>query len=291
MTVFDELLKEINNLERFSFDEASIRLIEWIDNAPDLLCLIDGIGSIPESIPHDSTAEKLFSKASDAVLSKGFRTLGLKSVVVKERSDSADVQAESIVHGYTLAADAKAFRLSRTARNQKDYKVTALSGWRRDLDYAVLCAPYFQYPNQMSQIYQQSTTENVSLFSWEYLAILVKKGIKETPEIDLSTIWNYPSIHAHEISAADLKKCYLKEQDKYFSHYFGISDNDFSGYMDGRIEQLRRRGEVEISYWKECEAEIRNYTREKAVEELIKARKIQQKIDTIDRYVSGLSYD
>lgn len=291
MNDFDNLLAEIHQLESVPFEEASIRLIEWIDNATDLLCLIDGVGSIPESIPHDSTAEKLFSKASDAVLSKGFRTLGLKSVVVRERSDSADVQAESPIHGYTLAADAKAFRLSRTARNQKDYKVTALSGWRRDLNYAVLCAPYFQYPNQMSQIYQQSTTENVSLFSWEYLALLIRLGVKETPDIDLSAVWNFPALHAHEISAADLKKCYLRDQDKFFSQYFSIGDTTFGSYMDSRIEQLKQRGEIEISYWKDCEAEIRNYSREKAVEELIKARKIQQKIDTIDRYVSGLSYD
>lgn len=291
MNDFENLLVEIHHLASVSFEEASIKLIEWIDNATDLLCLIDGIGSIPESIPHDSKAEKLFSKASDAVLSKGLRTLGLKSVVVRERSDSADVQAESPIHGYTLTADAKAFRLSRTARNQKDYKVTALSGWRRDLNYAVLCAPYFQYPNQASQIYQQSTTENVSLFSWEYLALLIKHGIRETQDIDLSNVWNFPALHAREISAADLKKCYLRDQDKFFSQYFSIGDATFASYMESRIEQLRQRGAIEISYWEDHEAEIRNYSHEQAVEELIKAKKIQQKIATINCYISGLSYD
>ena len=68
--------------------------------------------------------EKLFSKASDAVLSRAFREIGLKSTVLKERGDSADVLAESLFHGYTLVADAKAFRMSRTAKNQKDFKDT-----------------------------------------------------------------------------------------------------------------------------------------------------------------------
>ena len=63
------------------------------------------------------------------VLARAFRELGLKSTVLRERSDSADVIAESKFHCYTLVADAKSFRLSRTAKNQKDFKVTALSNW------------------------------------------------------------------------------------------------------------------------------------------------------------------
>ena len=105
----------------------------------------------------------MIAKASDAVLSRAFRELGLKSTVLGQRSDSADVLAESKYYGYTLVADAKAFRLSRTARNQKDFKVTALSGWRKDADYAVLCSPYFQYPVKKSQIYAQAVDENVCL--------------------------------------------------------------------------------------------------------------------------------
>ena len=42
----------------------------------------------------------------------------------------AYVIAESKFHCYTLIADAKSFGLSRTAKNQKDFKVTALSNWR-----------------------------------------------------------------------------------------------------------------------------------------------------------------
>ena len=107
----------------------------------DFIHTLRQIGIIPECIAHDSTEEKLFSKASDAVLSRAFREIGLKSAVLKERGDAADVLAESPIHGYTLVADAKAFRMSRTAKNQKDFKVVALSGWRKDSEYAVLCAP------------------------------------------------------------------------------------------------------------------------------------------------------
>ena len=40
-----------------------------------LLKLLVEIGSIPESIDHDSTAEKLFAKAADIVLAQSFREM------------------------------------------------------------------------------------------------------------------------------------------------------------------------------------------------------------------------
>ena len=55
--------------------------------------------------------EKLFSKASDIILARCFRMLGLKSKSVNERADSADVIAESVHHKYSLVADAKCFRI------------------------------------------------------------------------------------------------------------------------------------------------------------------------------------
>jgi len=146
---FEKLKERINyEAQNNDFVTASKNIIEYVNNIQDVSSLLREIGTIPESIDHDSTEEKLYAKASDAVLSKAFQQLGLKSKVLAERGDSADVIAESPIHGYTLVADAKAFRLSRTAKNQKDFKIVALSGWRKDSDYAVLCSPYFQYPSK-----------------------------------------------------------------------------------------------------------------------------------------------
>ena len=93
----------------------SSKLIEEFINhlsKQELMDILVHIGIIPESIEHDSTAEKLFSKASDSVLSRIFRELGLNATVLTERADSADVVATSTIYGYSLVADAKAFRLS-----------------------------------------------------------------------------------------------------------------------------------------------------------------------------------
>jgi hypothetical protein len=99
-------------------------------NTTSLATLIAEIGAIPESIDHDSSAEKLFAKAADIVLAKSLQELGLHATVNKERADCADIVAKSQFHEYSFVGDAKAFRLSRTAKNQKDFKVKSMHDWR-----------------------------------------------------------------------------------------------------------------------------------------------------------------
>lgn len=111
-------------------------------------------GVIPEQYGHDSSAKKLYSKYTDVLLALSFRRLGLKSVVLRERADAADVEA--VIDGYSLVADAKAFRLSRTAKNQKDFKVQAIDGWKRGKPFALVVCPSYQLPAKSSQIYQQA---------------------------------------------------------------------------------------------------------------------------------------
>lgn len=116
---FKELISLIKKTSKVNdFVDATKKVIEYINELSDVTNLLYDIGAIPESLVHDSTEERLFSKASDAVLARAFSQLGLKTTVLTERADSADIIAESVIHGYTLVADAKAFRLSRTAENQ-----------------------------------------------------------------------------------------------------------------------------------------------------------------------------
>lgn len=129
-------------------------------------------GAIPEQYGHDTTEEKLYSKYTDALLAASFRRIGLNSVVLDERADAADVEA--VAPSYSLVADAKAFRLSRTAKNQKDFKVEALHGWKREKPHAMVVCPLYQLPARSSQIYQQAITRNVCIFSYSHLAVLVQ---------------------------------------------------------------------------------------------------------------------
>ena len=125
---------------------------------------------MPEHYGHDSTEEKLYSKYTDAIVSESLTAIGLKSSVIAAE-DVADVQARG--RGYSLVADAEAFCLSRTAKNQKDFKVQAMDGWRGGLDYAIVVCPIYQLPNRTSQVYQQAIARNVCILSDSHLAALV----------------------------------------------------------------------------------------------------------------------
>lgn len=288
--MFNELIKISKDTAR-SFESRLGDIECYINQQPNIDCLIEQIGIIPEQIPHDSSEEKLFSKASDIILSRIFRELGLKSSPLSERGDSADVYAESKFHNYSLVADAKAFRLSRTAKNQKDFKITALSYWKKDSDYAILCAPYFQYPKHTSQIYQQAIENNVCLLSWEHILFLLKNEIQETEEINLSAIWNFPDIYSQNIIYQNIKKCFLEDFNSYLIKIFLNNNRSiFTSFMTSQINIIKDRSVNEKIYWNNEREKIMRYSREKAIQELINSRKIDEKVRQIIAYVDGLSY-
>ena len=235
-------------------------------------------------IAHDSTEEKLFAKASDAVLARAFRELGLKASVITERADTADVVIESVYHGYTMVADAKAFRLSRTAKNQKDFKVVALSGWRKNADYAVLCAPYFHYPANQSQIYSQSIEYNVCLLSWEHLIFLLSQGIRETIDINLVDLWSFGESYKQVVTVADQKKCYLQKYNKYIAERLDVPENEIMDVLEKQVKKLSARAVREMMYWELVRSDISSYTQEQAVRELISSLKINEKITQIEKW-------
>jgi type II restriction enzyme len=159
------------------FGEDTSRIVAELDSEikrDGVVALTDHLalcGSIPEHYGHDSSEEKLYSKYTDALLAVVFRYVGLTSLVIEERADAADVEA--VGKDYSLVADAKAFRLSRTAKNQKDFKVEAMDGWKRGKPHAMVVCPIFQLPARSSQIYQQAIARDVCIFTYSHLAVLV----------------------------------------------------------------------------------------------------------------------
>jgi type II restriction enzyme len=155
LRIEDELKAEISQ-------DKSVALLDHLH-----LC-----GAIPEHYKHDSSEEKLYSKYTDALLAATFRYLGLTSIVLAERADAADVEA--VGADYSLVGDAKVFRLSRTAKNQKDFKVDAMHDWKRNKPHAMVVCPIYQLPTRTSQIYQQAISRNVCIFTYSHLAVLVR---------------------------------------------------------------------------------------------------------------------
>lgn len=286
--IYTDILGAISDAASMNFEDASALLENCVNEDATFVETLKQIGTIPESLTHDSTEEKLFSKASDAVLSRAFREIGLKSTVLKERGDSADVLAESPIYGYTLVADAKAFRMSRTAKNQKDFKVVALSGWRKDSEYAVLCSPYFQYPSKSSQIYSQAIDHNVCLLSWEHLIFLIENGIKESTDLSFSPLWAFCDTYSHEVLHSDMKKCFIPQFNATLLKLIGLSNELLVNQLKRQIVTISERGNQEKLFWQEEIEKIECYSREEAISELIKAKKIHEKIVQIDTYIKGL---
>ncbi|MBR4449645.1 MAG: HindIII family type II restriction endonuclease [Treponema sp.] len=276
-----------------SFKEQTKKVIEYVDSLSDndIKIIVKEIGTIPECIKASSSEEKLFSKSSDVILARCFRMLGLKSKAVAERADSADVIAESLYHKYSLVADAKCFRMSRTAKNQKDFKVAALSNWRGgENEYAVLVSPYFQYPKSESQIYKTALDDNVCLFAWEHISILLDNNISENENFSLETIWNSSSmlVRDSKISYENAKCCFLPKINSFVAKKLGMDISSFLKLLNEQKLIIVKRGSLELAYCENKIEEIKKYTHEQAISELIKETKLEERIAVINSYLSSL---
>lgn len=289
-SALEKLLSLIENLTNQEFKQATNSLISFIYklNRNEVIELVRSIGILPEAIKPSSTQEKLFSKAGDIVLAKAFQLLNLNSKPLEQRGNAGDVITLSKEFNYGLVADAKSFRLSRTAKNQKDFKVKALSEWREDKDYAVLTAPFFQYPTTKSQIFKQSLDENVLLFSWEHLAILLQLDLEETNIFSFEQLWNFLKKQSKKTSVSDAENNFMRDFNKYFMDLFKIDKDTLNQLLQKEINFIEERSLIEKEYWKKQINIIKNFTREETIEALLKDINMSSKIETIDSFIKGI---
>jgi type II restriction enzyme len=236
-------------------------------------------GNIPESYGHDTSEEKLYSKYTDCLLSFAFSAIGLTSLVIKERADAADV--EVVAKDYSFVADAKAFRLSRTAKNQKDFKVQAMHGWKRGKHYAMVVCPIYQLPTSSSQIYQQATSQNVCVFTYSHLALLLSysetEGKAKAQQL-LTKIFETIKVLNPSKSATDywlaLNKTILafsKKIEPLWNIEKGVATESIAVAKDEALTFLAQERE-----------KIMRMSHKEALKELIKVHKIESKIKTIN---------
>lgn len=240
------------------------------------------VGIMPEVFDHDSSEEKMWSKFSDIILAACLNQLGLKSQVIRKRGNSADVY--SITNGYTIVSDAKCFRLSRTAKNQKDFKVSALDDWRKEDTYALLVAPLYQYPVDKSQIYPQAIINNVTLLSYTHLKFLLDKT--STP--NLLKLWetgkNLSKTLSTQIMQTGIK--YWEAIDATICEISDTKLEELKKYKQDEIVKTRELGQEGTVYWQNKISEFSKLSRDEAIRLLIKSQKIEQKIQTIEKAIS-----
>lgn len=237
-------------------------------------------GNIPESYGHDTTEEKLYSKYTDSLLCFAYQKIGLKSIIITERADVADVEA--FAENYSFVADAKAFRLSRTAKNQKDFKIQAMDRWKHGKPYAMVVCPIYQLPRSTSQIYHQAITRNVCIFTYSHLSLLIRYaetiGQKEAQELlfeifkSISTL--NPSKNAFEYWQIINKTILDKSKD--IEELWKIEK---LASIES-IEIAKQEGLIFLASERE---KIMRMSHQEALKELIKINKIDNKIKVIQK--------
>ena len=237
-------------------------------------------GDIPEQYVHDSSEEKLYSKYTDALLAETYRYLGFKSIVLTIRTDAADVDV--FAKNYSFVADAKSFRLSRTAKNQKDFKIQAMDNWKRGKPYAMVVCPIHQLPIRSSQIYEQAITRNVCIFTYSHLAVLVSyRNITDDQTIEELLLKIFRAINSLMPS-------------KDAQNYWSVVNNtmlDFDRNIDDfwKIEKtaaalsIKITKEQALNYLQKEQDKIIQLSHQQAIRELIRLHKINSKIEVIKK--------
>ncbi len=229
----------------------------------------------PGKIRSRLLGRKALTKYCDILLCQTFNMLGIRSEVIRVRGDSADVLG--ITSSYSIVADAKAFRLSRTAKNQKDFKIAALDDWRKEKTHACLVAPLYQYPSRSSQIYVQAEERNVTLLSYVHLKFLLDKGIQESLEM----LWKTAS----RLSPQKDARRYWEAVD---DSVVAIANSSYQELRNHKQQAIDAAGEVGlegISYWESVKQDYHLLSKEVAISKLIKS----EKIDVIAKAISKVS--
>lgn len=235
-------------------------------------------GNIPESYTHDSSEEKLYSKYTDSLLCFAYKKIGLNSVVLKERADVADVDA--FAEQYSFVADAKAFRLSRSAKNQKDFKVQAMDGWKHGKPFAMVVCPIYQLPTRSSQIYLQASAQEVCIFTYSHLSLLVNYAIEEgngNAEELLHEIFKTIPLLNPSKSAVD----YWSAINKTILKHSEVIKELWKVEKEAATESTEIAKKEGLKFLADERKKIMKMSRDEALKELIKVSNIENKIKII----------
>lgn len=85
-----------------------------------------------------------------------------------------------------------------------------------------------------------------------------------------------------------MKKCFIPQFNSTLLHLTKLSEKGLEDQLKMQIAAISERGKRERSFWVEEIQRMDLYSREEAISELIKAKKIHEKIAQINAYIRGL---
>lgn len=238
-------------------------------------------GDIPEEYGHDSSEEKLYSKYTDALLAEAFNAIGLKALVLKERADAADVEVFS--KKFSFVADAKSFRLSRTAKNQKDFKVQAMDGWKRGKPYAMVVCPIYQLPTKASQIYEQASARNVCVFTYSHLSVLVMLAAGDAARTQGLLLRVFQAVET--LNPSKDAKAYWAAVNTAMLSFGAPAQKLWVAEKTAAVESIKAAKEEALSYLARERERIMRMDHKEALAELVKLNKLESR----ERVILSLS--
>ena len=119
--------------------------------------------------------------------------------------------------------------------------------------------------------------------------LMIENGLKEGSNLNLSKIWNFCDIFAHSVLVSDINKNFLPRFNNFLVEFMNTNSKDFINSLNSQIIAIIQRSKSEKSFWFEEIAKINNYSREQAINELIKSRKIYEKLNQIDSFIMSLT--
>lgn len=279
----DKLIKLV--YEAVESDDISKHLTSYVDkiSRKEFVENIIVIGVLPEVFSHNSSEEKCWAKLSDIFLAQALNYLGIKSEVLSARGNSADVFGKT--KEYTLVADAKTFRLSRTAINQKDLKLDSLDRWRQGNNYSLLVAPLVRYPIRSSQIYSQAVSKNVTLLSYTHLQFLMyyeDNSLLSIQQLLKKVLETGNRILQNKDNASQ----YWNAIDQAITESVNKPIESIKEYKNLEIKKMKEIGKEEITFLEKRKSKFQNLSKKDAIELLIKSEKIESKIVSIEETIN-----
>ncbi len=248
------------------------------DGITALLSHLRMCGAIPEKYSHDSSEEKLYSKYTDVVIHEAYKSFGCTSLVLKERVDVADV--ECVCNEFSFVADAKAFRLSRTAKNQKDFKVQAMDNWKHGKPFAMIVCPVYQLPSRTSQIYQQAAARSVCICTYTHLAVLVRYTKLAGENRATALLHNvFKTVEAMNPSKSAV--AYWQAVNRSFLDFDGRVSDIWREEKIASVESIRLARDEALQFLASERERIMSLSRDEAIQEVIKWRRIENRIRAV----------
>ena len=292
----DRRLDWIDELVKLSghFGSDSIRVEDKLseeikrNGLPALLEHLRLCSAIPESYGHDTSEEKLYSKYTDALISAAYSYMGLNSTVLAERADAADV--EVVGDAFSFVADAKVFRLSRTAKNQKDFKVQAMDGWKRGKPFAMVVCPLYQLPSRSSQIYQQAGARNVCIFSYSHLAVLSRLVETEGTDAVIDLLHGvFKTVQA--MNPSKDANLYWQAVNRVMLDYGGPVAGLWRAEKLACVASIKISRKIGIEHYAVERGAIMRMSHDEAIKKLIDMYKIDSRISVINAVTDNLLMD